>query len=279
MAGYPGGVGSGDEAVQRTRRSGVLRVVARGGLLARAGFYVLLAYLAAAVGGGWSAAGRQANANGALQIVAGSLPGRLALLAATVGFVAFAAVRAAGAIGDSGTSGLRRVTTLGQAVFYLAMAAGTAAFLLGNRQTGSEQQQQDSTAALLGAPAGRWLVAGIGVTVLLICAWQVRLACSGGFTDSLRTEQINRRLARAVRWLGAVAIAGRAAAVAPVGIFLLLAAVQADPEQSTGLDQYLAELTRHPLGRAAVWLVAAGFLIFAAYTLVEVRYRAVHAGD
>jgi hypothetical protein len=122
-------------------------------------------------------------------------------------------------------------------------------------------------------------VAGIGLTVLLVCAWQLRLAFSGGFTDSLRTEEMGARAARGVRWLGGGAIAGRALAVAPVGVFLVLAAVRADPRQSKGLDAYLAELTRPALGRAVVWFVAAGFLAFAVYTVVEARYRAVHAGD
>jgi hypothetical protein len=51
------------------------------------------------------------------------------------------------------------------------------------------------------------------------------------------------------------------------------------PAPARGLDQYLAELTRHPVGRGVVWLVAAGFLTFAGYTLIEIRYRAVDAGD
>lgn len=272
-------VGRGDGVVQRARSSGVLRGVARGGLLARAGFYALLAYLAAAVASGTRSTGRQANANGALQVVAGTALGRLALLGAAVGFAAFAAVRAAGAFGDHRPSLLRRMTTLGQATFYLAMAGGTAAFLWGDRKTGSEQQQEDRTAALLTMWAGRWLVAGIGLAVLLVCAWQLRLAWSGGFTDSLRTEEMGPRVGRGVRWLGGVAIAGRALAVAPVGVFLILAAVRADPRESKGLDAYLAELTRPTLGRVVVWLVAAGFLAFAVYTVVEARYRAVHAGD
>jgi hypothetical protein len=32
-------------------------------------------------------------------------------------------------------------------------------------------------------------------------------------------------------------------------------------------------------GHALVWVVAAGFLVFAAYSLLEARYRTVHAGD
>jgi hypothetical protein len=273
------GVGLGDGVVQRARSSGVLRGVARGGLLARAGFYAVLTYLAAAVANGTRSTGRQANANGALQVVAGTALGRLALVAAAVGFAAFAAVRAAGAFGDRRPGLVRRMTTLGQAIFYLAMAGGTAAFLLGDRKTGSEQQQKDRTAALLTMWAGRWLVAGIGLAVLLVCAWQLRLAFSGGFADSLRTEEMGPRIGRGVRWLGGVAIAGRALAVAPVGVFLVLGAVRADPHQSKGLDAYLAELTRATLGRAVVWLIAAGFLAFAVYTVVEARYRAVHAGD
>jgi hypothetical protein len=257
----------------------LLRLGARLGLLARAVFYALLAYLAAAVAGGWNRDGRQANANGALAAVAGGGSGRLALLAGAVGFAAFGAMRVAGAVGDHSVGRLRRLTTVGQGLFYVAMAATTAMFLLGRRQTGSEQQHQGTTARLLSEPAGRWLVAAISVAVLGVCLWQVWVAVSQGYTDSLRTEQMSSGTRRLARFVGAAGIAARAAIVAPVGIFLLLAAISAEPRRARGLDAYLAELATTTGGRALVWTAAAGFLVFAVYTLLEVRYRNVHAGD
>jgi uncharacterized protein DUF1206 len=78
--------------------------------------------------------------------------------------------------------------------------------------------------------------------------------------------------------VGAAGIAGRAATIVPVGVFLVLAAVSADPGRARGLDAYLDELRRTGPGQALVWTVAAGLTIFACYTLLEARYRNVHAG-
>jgi hypothetical protein len=263
----------------RARHSTGLRALARLGLLARSGFYAVLAYLAAAVAGGWDLDGRQANANGALAAVAQTTLGRLALVAAAVGFAGFGVMRIAGAWGDRGPERLRRLTTAGQGVFHLGMAAATTMFLLGRRQTGSEQQHEGTTGRLLGQPLGPWLVAAVGLTVLAVCLWQFRVAATTHFSDSLRTEDMSRRTHRVTLLVGAAGIAGRAAAIAPVGIFLLLAALSADSRQARGLDAYLAELSGTGPGQALVWTVAAGFATFAAYTLLEAKYRNVHAGE
>ena len=38
-------------------------------------------------------------------------------------------------------------------------------------------------------------------------------------------------------------------------------------------------LAQHPVGHPLVWAVAVGFAVFAVYSLLEVPYRQVHAGD
>ena len=73
-------------------------------------------------------------------------------------------------------------------------------------------------------------------------------------------------------------IPARALAVAPVGLFLLVAAVRADPEQAKGLDALLLEASHNPVGRVLVVLAAAGFVVFAVYSVLEARYREVSSG-
>ena len=125
-----------DRAVQRVRSSEFVRRLARLGLVARALFYLLLAYLAAAVAGGWATDDRQANANGALTTVAQTSLGRVLLIAAAVGFFGFALARLSGALGDHRIGRFRRLTTAAQAAFYLAMAVTTMLFVLGRTSTG-----------------------------------------------------------------------------------------------------------------------------------------------
>jgi Domain of Unknown Function (DUF1206) len=64
----------------------------------------------------------------------------------------------------------------------------------------------------------------------------------------------------------------------PVGVFLVVAAVRADPDQAKGLDALLLDASRNGLGRALVVLAALGFAVFAVYSLLEARYRQVASG-
>ncbi|MBD0293478.1 MAG: DUF1206 domain-containing protein [Jiangellaceae bacterium] len=265
--------------VQETRQSTPVRIVARVGLVARAVFYLLLAYLAGAIAAGWDKDGRQVNANGALATVADTGIGLAALWVAAIGFAMFGVIRIAGAIGDRDVGRLRRLGTAGQGVFYLFLAFATVMFLLGRRETGSEQQHESTTARLLNEPAGRWLVGAVGAVVVAVCLYQLWVAVSRRFTDSLRTEEMSPVTRRLTRVVGIAGIVARAAIVAPVGVFLVLAAVTAEPGEARGLDAYLAELSTTAGGRVLVWTVAAGFVVFAVYTLFEVRYRNVGAGE
>ena len=261
------------------RGNRTLRGLARVGLLSRALLYLLLAYLAAAVAGGWGGGGAQANANGALSTVAVTPPGLVALVGAAAGFAAFALIRLAGAYGDGQVAGPRRVTTAGQALFYLAMSATTVSYLMGRRSTGSSEQEDSTVIALVSTPVGRVLLAATGVVVVCVCLWQARLALQGGFADSLHTRAMRDDVLAATRVTGGIGILARAAAILPIGALMVVASVQARPGAAKDLDELLMALAREPVGHALVWAVSAGFLVFALYSFLEVPYRRVHAGN
>jgi hypothetical protein len=279
----------GDEPEQVARHPPrAVRGVARFGLVARAGFYLLLAGLAVnllvGVTGGQGSGppngqgSGQANANGALTQVAHAPVGFVLIAGAALGFAVFGLVRIAGAVVDHRHGQLRRASTAGQGLLYLVMAAATTAFLLGSRATGSEQQQRSTAAKVIGLPLGRVLLAVVGLVVLGMCAWQVVVAVRGHFADGLKHEEMGERTRRAVQVTARIGIPARALAIAPVGVFLLVAAARADPQQAKGLDALLLEASRNPVGRVLVVLAAAGFVVFAVYSLLEARYRRVSAG-
>jgi hypothetical protein len=257
----------------------VLRTSARAGLVARAALYLVLAYLAASVALGSGTGDHQVNANGAMRTVAATQIGWVALAAAAVGFAAFSLIRFAAAIGDHRVSRRRRVTTAGQATFYAVMATVTARFLLGSRSTGSEQQQRSTVDRLVTSPEGRAALVVVGTTVLVVGGWQVYLSLRGGFADSLELSEVPLRHRRTVRLFGAAAIAARACCVAPLGLLLVLAGVSDQAARAPGLDRAVATLAELPVGRALVVVIAVGFALFALYSLIEARYRVVHAGD
>lgn len=257
-----------------------LRVAARLGLVARGLFYLLLAVLAVqlAVGAGGSGGSAQANANGALTQVARAPLGFSLLLAAAVGFAAFAGVRLYGAIRDHRHGRWRRLSTAGQALIYVGMTWVTASFLLGRHDTGSEQQQRSTAGRVIALPYGRALLVAAGLVVLAMCAWQLLVAARGDFTDSLREHAMSPRVRRLTLLTARVGIPARGLAVAPVGVFLVIAGIRSDPEQAKGMDALLLESSGTTMGRAFVALAAAGFVVFAVYSLLEARYRQVSDG-
>ena len=257
-----------------------LRVGARLGLVARGLFYLLLAGIALqlVLRGGPAAGPAQANANGALTQVARAPMGLALLGGAALGFLAFALVRIYGAVTDRRHGGWRRLSTAGQGLVYVAMGLVTASFVLGRRAAGSEEQQRSTAGAIIALPYGRGLLAAAGLVVLAMCTWQLVVAARGHYADSLRGGSMSRSMRRLTLVTARVGIPARALAVAPVGVFLVVAAVHADAHEAKGLDALLLDSSRTPAGRALVLLAAAGFAVFAVYSLLEARYREVASG-
>ncbi len=263
--------------LRRLRGSTALKSAARVGLLARGVLYLLLAVLAGTLP--WrGAGGAQANANGALGTVGQGFLGTVLLWAATVGFAAFGVLRLAAARTDDREGRLRRLSTAGQALVYLALAATTLEYLLGSRSTGSEQSQHRLAGRVLDLPGGRFLLAAAGLAAVAVSCWQLIVAVKGHFADTLHTEQMSGRMRRLTRLVARAGIPARALAVLPVGVLLVDAGLRSDPAQARGLDALLLQLSSSPFGRVVVALAAVGFAVFAAYSFLEARYRQVSAG-
>ena len=252
--------------------------VARVGLAARTVFYLLLAALVVSVAVDHGRGGRQANAHGALSLIASNPLGYAAIIATAVGFFVLGLVRIFGAVRDRQAEGWRRLTTGLQGAFYVALTWVPVSFALGRRQTGSEQQQHQETARVLSWPFGRELVAIAGAVVIVVCLWQIRSALTHGFDDGLDLRGQPRWVRQFVKIVGTVGIAARALVFLPIGAFLIVAAVQSNPQHADGLDAELGRLAQLWWGPVALAVVAAGLLVFALYSGAEARFRDVERG-
>jgi hypothetical protein len=257
--------------------SRALRWPARAGLAARGLFYLLLASLAIRIATD-SAGSRQADPNGALQVVASKPLGLVVLSAAALGFLAFAVARLVAAVialTDADRDRLDGLRAMGEFIGYSAMAALTATFVFGNHTEGSEQSHHTLTAKLLGMTGGRVLVVALGVAVIGFYVYQAYMAISGEFEDRLDETKTPSWLRRATRVVGSGGLAARVIAFVPVGVFLIVAAVTYDSHKALGLDATLRHASQHWWGIAALALVSLGLLAFALYSFVEAAYRKV----
>lgn len=252
------------------------RVVARAGLIVRTVFYLLLAGLTVRVASDGTSSGQQTNAHGALSAIAEQPLGMALIAAAALGFLVLGVVRIAGAVRDRDADLQQRLLTGAQGGFYAALTWVPLSFLLGSRSTGSERAQRAETAAVLGWPGGRLLVIAAALIVLGVCAYQIRSAVTQDFTDGLKLGSAPGWVCRLVEVAGSVGIAARAVVFVPIGVFLIVAAVQADPSHAKGLDAELALVARQSWwGPAVLVVVALGLVVFALYSGLEARYRRV----
>jgi hypothetical protein len=263
-----------DVAEQHLARAG------RVGLAGRTGFYLLLVGLTVRValldGGGTSDNGvGQMDAAGALTTIDQSVLGEVAIGAVAAGFLLFGVARLVGAVRDHTVSLTRRAMTVFQGLFYLVLAWVPAAFLAGNRDTGSQQQQVRTVGEVLRRPAGAELLAVAGVVVIIVCVQQIRTGINRQFIEGLDLSCAPKAVCRFCDIAGVVGIAARACVFMPVGVFLIVAAAKSDPGSAWGTDGELMALTGSPWGQLVLVLVAAGLAIFAAFSCIEVRYRRV----
>lgn len=261
-------------STERQAKKG-LTLLGRLGLAGRTGFYLILTALTVRIAMLGGASGHQADANGALAIVSRPVIGKVAIAAAAAGFVLFGVGRLIGAVVDDSVSIARRVMTVLQGLFYLALAYVPSSFLAGRYQTGSQQQQEKTTARVLGIPGGRAVLVVVGVILLAVCAQQIRGALQQQFQDGLDLQRAPRAVRRAVDAAGVVGITARALVFLPIGIFLMISAFESNPRRSYGTDAELLALSGHAWGVAVIAAVAAGLAVFVVYSALETRYREV----
>ena len=263
--------------VKELARGAWVEGAGRLGLVAKGVSFLLVAILAIQVAVG--AGERPADRQGALDAVADEPLGWLALVLLAVGFAGYALWRFAQALVDrdregSDATGLaKRASDLAKGILYTGFAVVSVMLVAGSDAGGSEEDT--ATSWILELPLGVWLVGAAGLAILGAGFWNGYRALSGSFRDDLKTRRMSKR---EDRWYTAVGVFGhlaRAVVFALVGIFLIRAAYQYDPDEAIGLDGALAKLAGEAAGPLLLGTVAFGLLAYGLFCFVQARYRDV----
>ena len=251
--------------------------VARCGFGAKGVVYIVVGVLAtqAALGRG----GSLTDSRGALHTIAARPSGAGLLSVVALGLVAYAMWRFLEAWkdpegkGSDATGLITRASYVCIGVFYVGLAFTAVRIVQRQRTDVGGQVEESWTARLLAQPLGRWLIGSIGVGIIGFFLYQLYGALTGTFPEQLRVGDLSGEEDTWAMRLGGFGLAARGVVFGLIGLFLIQAALQHNPDQVGGLDEALQALARQGQGRLLLGVVAVGLVAYGSYMLLIAWYR------
>jgi hypothetical protein len=248
--------------------------ISRAGFVARALVYGIIGILALKVALGEG--GKLTNQQGALHTVVNQPFGKVLLTLVAIGLGGYSLWRLTRAVighgPESSDTAFERIAAAGSGVAYGFMCAVAVGILLGS---GGGHSTKKSTGGVLGWPGGTWLVGLAGALFIGIALYQAYRGISQKFLDDSKTEEMSPGVKRWIGRIGTFGHVARAVVFGLVGIFLIKAAIDYNPNKAVGIDGALAKLANHSYGPFLLGVVAAGLIAFALYSLSDARYRRI----
>jgi hypothetical protein len=262
-------------AANRGARAPAVGWLGRLGLVARGVVYAVVGILALklALGDGGKAASQQ----GALKAVAAQPFGKVLLVLLAAGLAGYAIWRltraAVGHGREDSDSGSERIAALASGLAYAALCVTAIAILAG--AGGGSGSPKQATGGVLDWPGGQVIVAVAGAALAGVGAYQVFKGVTASFLDSSKTHEMDEAVEAPFTVLGVIGHVARGLAFALIGYGLIKAAVDYDPKNAVGLDGALRKVEHASYGPVLLGIVAAGFIMFALYSIADARYRKV----
>lgn len=264
---------AGDQAVN----SRPFRVLVTVGLITYGIVHILVGWIALQIAWGLSGGSGEASQQGALAEMAQQPVGVVILWLTVVGLFAMTAWQAAEAAWGhrdkpAGFKRIRkRLSSVGRAVSYAAIAIAAITALRGASQSG-DQKQEGITARLMALPFGRIVVVAVGVVIIVIA---VRLVIRG-FNKKF-TQELAGGVTRTVIRLGQVGYVSKGVAFMVVGGLFCWAALTYDASKAGGLDDALRTINSAPLGSVLLTVVALGLVCFGVFCFFWARHPKIAA--
>lgn len=247
----------------------------RAGFAARGVTYGIVGGLAfaAAIGSG----GQTTGTTGALETLTGSAWGATLLVLTAIGLFGYGIFRLASAAVDMEGEGsdkkgiAKRLGYAGSGLTHFALSIYAVMLVTGNSSGGGGGGASSLTAKLMSAPAGIWLVGIAGLIGLIVAAVQVKKAVTHEYREHVELPDNQGFADRAIQ----IGIISRAVVFAIIGVFLIVAATNANPNQARGIGEALSWLQSQSYGGILLAIIGAGLVAFAFYNVLQARYRVV----
>ena len=255
--------------------------IGRLGWVAKGVVYGLMGVLAIPIAFG-SGGGDEASRSGAIQQVAEAPFGTAALWLLAIGLVLYAVWRLITAVlpGENDLETLaHRVGYVSSSAFYGFLAWTAISFVMGSGGDGGGSSAgggsgiESLSRTLMEQTAGRWLLGAIGVGALAVAGYFAYKGLTARFMVDLDLGDASSSERNLIEKTGMAGWVGRAATTALVAVFVVLAAVTANPEEAKGLDAALRDVADNWWGSLLVVLAGIGLIAYGAFAAGTARRR------
>jgi Domain of Unknown Function (DUF1206) len=261
----------------RAARAPATGWLARAGLVARGVVYAVVGILALklALGDG----GKATTQQGALKTVASQPFGKVLLVLLAIGLAGYSIWRLVRCFAGHGRedqdSPSDRVASLFSGLAYAALCVTAIAILVGAGSSSGGGSPKKATGGVLDWTGGPVLVAIAGAIFVGVGLYQAYKGVWKTFLDTSKTYEMSEPVQGTFTTLGVVGHVARGVVFALIGYGLIKAAVDYDPKKAVGLDGALRKVAHASYGPVLLGVVAAGFIMFALYSIADARYRKV----
>ncbi|QDG50306.1 DUF1206 domain-containing protein [Persicimonas caeni] len=254
--------------------------MARVGYAAKGFVYIAAGVLSAMAAFGYG--GKTTGSKGALASLANEPFGQFLMIVLAVGLFAYAGwamIQAfvdpeaegtdAKALAKRGAKFISGLIYGGLGVYAARLSQGTAS------GSGGQGKATTWSAKVMQWPGGEWMVGAAGGIIGiygLVQAWRGKEL---KFLESLDESEISPKERRGIKILGQVGLWARAVVFLMIGAFLIVAAVQHNPQQAMGLQETLATLLQQPYGSWLMGAVALGLAAYGVFCFAKARYRVI----
>ena len=239
------------------------------------GIVGLLAILTAANRGG-----AITNTRGALRVVLTQPFGQLLLLVVAIGLCGYAVWRVLDALADPDRDGanpsglITRIGNFCRGLVYGALGLEAIRLLRGLRRP-NDDEAEFWAARILTWPLGEVLVGAVGVILALYGVSEILQGVRGTHDAKLDWSAIPSTVRSPVQMVSRFGVAIRGGLLATIGVFLVRAALNHDPQQAAGTRESFVRLGGIIEGRWWLALVAAGIVAYAVDQAVHARCRRI----
>jgi hypothetical protein len=267
--------------LKKTEREGKewLERLMRFGFVAKGVIYITIGLLAfrAAIGPG----GQTTGSEGAIVEISQQPFGQILLALVAIGLLGLTLWYFARGVWDTENKGndfkglWKRASAIGSGIGYGLLALFAFQILLGTGGGGGSSSAE-WTARLMEQPWGRWLVGIVGLGVIGAGLAQFYHAYRAKFKEKLRSHEMSETEYTWGIRAGQFGIAARGVVIVIIGLFLVQAAVQYDPQEAGGLREALQTLAQQPYGPWALGIVALGLIAYGLFAaIVLAKYRRI----